>query len=479
MNEKRRGLLALTPILVFLGVYLVTSILIGDFYKVPVASAFLLASVYAVIISRGTLRERVDTFSEGAGNSKVLLMVWIFILAGAFAQTAQDIGAIDATVNLTLRVIPGKLLFAGLFFTACFISMSIGTSVGTIVALVPIATGIAQEAGFSEAFMAAIIVGGAFFGDNLSFISDTTIAATKAMDCAMRDKFKANIRIVAPAVLLVFVIYIIKGIGVDAAVLPQAAEPVKLLPYLLVLVLAIAGMDVLLILSLGIAVNLLIGLFTGSLGWADWLASVGEGIGGMGSLIIVTVMAGGMMALIRAGGGLDYLVSALTSRLAPAPSSASASASASGSTSASVPSLGSASVSVDASAPTPGSASASTSTPAAAPSRRQRRGAELSIAALVSLANLCTANNTIAIITVGGIAKDIADRFSLDRKRVASILDTFSCFVQGLIPYGAQLLMASGLAGVGAAAIIRYLYYPFALGLVALAAIFLPSFRRH
>ena len=479
MNEKRRGLLALTPILVFLGVYLVTSILIGDFYKVPVASAFLLASVYAVIISRGTLRERVDTFSEGAGNSKVLLMVWIFILAGAFAQTAQDIGAIDATVNLTLRVIPGKLLFAGLFFTACFISMSIGTSVGTIVALVPIATGIAQEAGFSEAFMAAIIVGGAFFGDNLSFISDTTIAATKAMDCAMRDKFKANIRIVAPAVLLVFVIYIIKGAGVDAVIEPGAAEPVKLLPYLLVLVLALAGMDVLLILSLGIAVNLLIGLFTGSLGWADWLASVGEGIGGMGSLIIVTVMAGGMMALIRAGGGLDYLVSALTSRLAPAPSSASASAPASGSTSASVPSLGSASVSVDASAPTPGSASASASTPAAAPSRRQRRGAELSIAALVSLANLCTANNTIAIITVGGIAKDIADRFSLDRKRVASILDTFSCFVQGLIPYGAQLLMASGLAGVGAAAIIRYLYYPFALGLVALAAILLPSFRRH
>ena len=491
MNEKRRGLLALTPILVFLGVYLVTSILIGDFYKVPVASAFLLASVYAVIISRGTLRERVDTFSEGAGNSKVLLMVWIFILAGAFAQTAQDIGAIDATVNLTLRVIPGKLLFAGLFFTACFISMSIGTSVGTIVALVPIATGIAQEAGFSEAFMAAIIVGGAFFGDNLSFISDPTIAATKAMDCAMRDKFKANIRIVAPAVLLVFVIYIIKGAGVDAVIEPGAAEPVKLLPYLLVLVLALAGMDVLLILSLGIAVNLLIGLFTGSLGWTDWLASVGEGIGGMGSLIIVTVMAGGMMALIRAGGGLDYLVSALTSRLAPAPGSASVSvpslgsasvsvdASAPSSASASVPSLGSASVSVDASAPTPGSASASASTPSSGPSRRQRRGAELSIAALVSLANLCTANNTIAIITVGGIAKDIADRFRLDRKRVASILDTFSCFVQGLIPYGAQLLMASGLAGVGAAAIIRYLYYPFALGLVALAAILLPSFRRH
>ena len=441
---RKRGLLALTPILVFLGVYLVTSIIIKDFYKVPVASAFLLASIYAVLISRGPLRERIGIFSEGAGDSKVLLMVWIFILAGAFAQTAKDIGAIEATVNLTLRVIPGSMLFAGLFFTACFISMSVGTSVGTIVALVPIATGIAQETGFSEAFMAAIIVGGAFFGDNLSFISDTTIAATKAMDCAMKDKFKANIRIVAPAVLLVFVIYVVKGLGVDVSVEPGAAEPLKLLPYLLVLGLALAGMDVLLILSIGTVVNLLIGLVTGSLGWSSWLSSIGEGISGMGSLIIVTLLAGGMMALIRAGGGLDWLVGALTRRLASPAAAAPAGV-----------------------APQP-------SSPV---TRRQRRGAELSIAALVSLANLCTANNTIAIITVGGIAKDVSDRFGLDRRRVASILDTFSCFVQGLIPYGAQLLMASGLAGVGAAAIIRYLYYPFALGLVALTAIFITGRR--
>ena len=500
---KKRGLIALTPILVFLGVYLVTSILIKDFYKVPVASAFLLASVYAVLISKGTLRQRLDTFSEGAGNPRILLMVWIFILAGAFAQTAKDIGAIDATVNLTLRVIPGSMLFAGLFFTACFISMSVGTSVGTIVALVPIATGIAQEAGFSEAFMAAIIVGGAFFGDNLSFISDTTIAATKALDCAMRDKFKANIRIVAPAVLLVFAIYVVKGLGVSVDVTPEAADPLKLVPYLLVLVLAFAGMDVMLILSLGLGVNLLIGLVTGSLGWADWLSSVGEGIGGMGSLIIVTLLAGGMMALIRAGGGLDWLVGALTHRLVSSPDAASPTAvspavSSSASHAASSPAAASPESAAAASVPLPSetaavapdsevsSSAASTDTVAAAPaiagsdrqSRRQRRGAELSIAALVSLANLCTANNTIAIITVGGIAKDISDRFGLDRKRVASILDTFSCFVQGLIPYGAQLLMASGLAGVGAAAIIRYLYYPFALGLVALAAIFLPaSFR--
>ncbi|MBQ7195141.1 MAG: hypothetical protein IJS07_05860 [Bacteroidales bacterium] len=293
----------------------------------------------------------------------------------------------------------------------------------------------------------------------------------------MKDKFKANIRIVAPAVLLVFAIYIFKGLGVSVDVTPGAAEPLKLLPYLLVLVLALAGMDVLLILSLGIGVNLLIGLFTGSLGWADWLSSVGEGISGMGSLIIVTVLAGGMMALIRAGGGLDWLVGSLTRRLASAPA---------GPSTAPAPGLSSpVSAPADSSpAASPAAASPESAAAAAAPviagsdrqSRLQRRGAELSIAALVSLANLCTANNTIAIITVGGIAKDISDRFGLDRRRVASILDTFSCFVQGLIPYGAQLLMASGLAGVGAAAIIRYLYYPFALGLVALAAIFLPAF---
>ena len=491
MKERTKGLLALTPILVFLGVYLVTSILIKDFYKVPVASAFLLASVYAVLISKGSLGERIGIFSEGAGNSKVLLMVWIFILAGAFAQTAKDIGSIDATVNLTLRVIPGSMLFAGLFFTACFISMSVGTSVGTIVALVPIATGIAHEAGFSEAFLAAIIVGGAFFGDNLSFISDTTIAATKALDCAMKDKFKANIRIVAPAVLVVFVIYIVKGIGVDVAVEPGAAEPLKLLPYLLVLVLALAGMDVLLILSLGIFVNLIIGLVTGSLGWVEWLSSVGEGIGGMGSLIIVTLLAGGMMTLIRAGGGLEWIVTSLTRRLAPSSSTASGLASSSQVSSVEASPV----TSGDSSPVTSGDSSSVTSSDSSPvipggispviPSeakesftRRQRRGAELSIAALVSLANLCTANNTIAIITVGGIAKDVADRFGLDRRRVASILDTFSCFVQGLIPYGAQLLMASGLAGIGAATIIRYLYYPFALGLVAFAAILLPSRKR-
>lgn len=436
MSKTLKGLLALSPLAVFLGVYLVTSIAINDFYRIPVAAAFLVASVYAVLITKGrSLVERIDIFSHGAGNHKVLQMIWIFILAGAFAQTAKDIGSIDATVNLTMRVIPPSMLFAGLFFTACFISMSVGTSVGTIVALVPIAAGIAAQTGSEVSHLTAIVVGGAFFGDNLSFISDTTIAATRALDCSMKDKFKANIFIVAPAVLIVLAIYVFQGMGISVGVPQEHAELLKLLPYLLVLVLALCGLDVMLILSLGIGLNFAIGLVTGTLGWSSWLASMGEGISGMGSLIIVTMLAGGMMELMRVNGGLDYLMEKLSDGLGK---------------------------------PVEGQATAD-----------QKRGAELSIAALVSLANLCTANNTIAILTVGGIARDIAEKFGLDRRKVASILDTFSCLVQGLIPYGAQLLMASGLAGVDAAHIIKYLYYPFALGIVAVLAILFRYPRRY
>lgn len=410
-------MLALSPLIVFLAVYLVTSLVLGDFYKVPVASAFLVASVYAVLVSEGSLNERIEAFSSGAGNSKVLLMIWIFILAGAFAQTAKDIGAVDATVGLALKIVPPGMLFAGLFLTACFISLSIGTSVGTIVALVPIAAGIAESTGTGIAFMTAVIVGGAFFGDNLSFISDTTIAATKALDCEMQDKFKANLRVVIPAVIIVTAIYLIAGAGVHAETVAGSIEWYKVLPYIAVLVMAMCGLNVVISLSIGIIINFAIGMATGILGWSSWLASMGTGIEGMGSLITVTLLAGGMMELIRRGGGLDLIISAISGQA------------------------------------------------------KSKRSAEFSIAALVSLANLCTANNTIAIITTGGIAKDIADRFQLDRKRVASLLDTFSCLVQGLIPYGAQLLMATALSGEDAAAIISCLYYPFVLGAVSLLSI--------
>ena len=421
-TKPMNGWLALSPLIVFLCVYLVSSIIAQDFYKIPISAAFMIASIYAIFICRGkSLEQRIATFSEGSGNKNVLLMIWIFVLAGAFAATAKDIGAIDATVNLTMRILPGKLIYAGLFIAACFISMSIGTSVGTIVALVPVGAGIAQGisggAGADIAFITAIIVGGAFFGDNLSFISDTTIAATRTQECSMSDKFKVNIRIVLPAAVIVTILYIIIGQGTAFSYQAAQIDWVKIIPYILVIAFALSGLDVTAVLATGLAANALIGFSSGIFTWSGFLESIGNGISGMGDLIIVTMLAGGMLEIIRSNGGLDFIVNGLTKRI------------------------------------------------------NGKRGAELSIAGLVALANLCTANNTIAIITTGRIAKDITDRFGLDSRKTASILDTFSCLVQGIIPYGAQLLMAGGLAGVSQIAILQYLYYPATMGIFAILAI--------
>lgn len=416
---KMPGFLALSPIVVFLVVYLVSSLLAGDFYKVPVSSAFLLASVYAVAITPGKLNYRINVFSESAGHWNIMLMVWIFMLAGAFAGSAKEIGSIEATVNFTLNIIPARFLLAGLFLTACFVSLAIGTSVGTIVALVPIASGIAEETGVSQAMMTALVVGGSFFGDNLSFISDTTIAATRAVGCAMNEKFRANLMIVLPAVLVVAGFYVFKGLSIQTASDVHPIEWLKLLPYLSVIVLALFGVDVTLVLVIGILLNAVVGFGTDTLDWFSLLGSVGNGIAGMGDLIIVTLLAGGMLGIIRYNGGLEYITRGIANHV------------------------------------------------------HGRRGAELGIGILTSLANLCTANNTIAIITVGGIVNDISDKFDIPKRRAASLMDVFSCFVQGVIPYGAQLLMAAGLTGLATTQIIPYLYYPFAAGIcVVLSIIF-------
>ena len=409
--------MALSPIIVFLVVYLVSSLLAGDFYKVPVSSAFLVASVYAIWITPGDLSYRINVFSESAGHWNIMLMVWIFLLAGAFAGSAREIGSIEATVNFTLNIIPARFLLAGLFLTACFVSLAIGTSVGTIVALVPIASGIAEETGMSQAMMTALVVGGSFFGDNLSFISDTTIAATRAVGCAMSDKFKANFMIVLPAVIVVAGYYIFKGLSIHPASDVHPIEWLKLLPYLSVIVLALFGMDVTLVLVLGLLLNAVVGFSTGSLDWFSWLGSMGQGIAGMGDLIIVTLLAGGMLGIIRYNGGLDFIMRSVVKRA------------------------------------------------------HGRKGAELSIGLLTALANLCTANNTIAIITVGGIVNDISEKFDIPKRRAASLMDIFSCFVQGIIPYGAQLLMAAGLTGLATTQIIPYLYYPFAVGICVIISI--------
>lgn len=431
MNEEKNskhisGWWALSPLFVFLCLYLVTSIIVNDFYKVPITVAFLVSSCYAIAITRGLkLDQRVYQFSVGASNKNIMLMIWIFILAGAFAQSAKEMGAIDATVNLTLHILPDNLLLAGIFIASCFISLSIGTSVGTIVALTPVATGLALKTGIDLRFMVAIVVGGSFFGDNLSFISDTTIASTKTQGCVMRDKFRVNSMIVVPAALIVLIIYIVQGLSITAPPQVQEIEWLKVIPYLVVLGTAIAGINVMIVLLLGIISTAIIGLATGSFGIFDWFGAMGNGITGMGELIIITLLAGGMLETIRYNGGIDFIIGKLTRHV------------------------------------------------------NGKRGAELSIAALVSIANLCTANNTIAIITTGPIAKDIAGKFNLDRRKTASILDTFSCFIQGIIPYGAQLLMAAGLAKISPISIVGNLYYPFTMGTFALLAIIFRYPRRY
>ena len=422
----KKGLMALSPLAVFITLYLVTSIAAGDFYKVPITVAFMTASIYAVVISGGIpLTKRIDTFSRGASTGQMMLMIWIFILAGAFANSAKAMGSIDATVNLTLALMPPQMLLAGLFLAACFISLSIGTSVGTIVALTPIAAGVATQTGSSVAMMTAIVVGGSFFGDNLSFISDTTIAATQTQGCKLSDKFRVNSFIVVPTAVVIFIVYILMGAEVQQPNDIPVLEPMKVIPYLAVLITAIFGMNVMAVLTLGIVLTGIIGLLNGSYDLYGWFGSMGNGIVSMGELIIITMMAAGLLALIKQQGGIDYIINLLTRHVS------------------------------------------------------SKRGAELSIAALVSLVNVCTANNTVAIITVGGIAKHIGDRFGLDNRKCASILDTFSCFTQGLIPYGAQMLMAAGLAELNPIAILPYLYYPFAIGIATILAIVLRYPRRY
>ena len=422
----KKGLLALSPLVVFVLLYLVTSIIAGDFYKVPITVAFMAASMYAVLVCGGLpLGRRIDIFSRGASTGQMMLMIWIFILAGAFAHTAKVMGAIDATVNLSLTLLPGNLILAGLFLAACFISLSVGTSVGTIVALTPIAAGVASQTGSSVALLTAVVVGGSFFGDNLSFISDTTIAATQTQGCRLSDKFRANSFIVMPAAFVVFVVYLFMGAGMHSPQHVAEVSYVKVIPYLIVLLTAIFGMNVMAVLALGILSSGAIGLLTSSFDFYGWMGAMGEGIVGMGELIIITMMAGGLLEIIKHNGGIDFLIRLLTRRVG------------------------------------------------------SKRGAELSIAALVSMVNICTANNTVAILTVGGIAKQIGDRYGVDNRKCASILDTFSCMMQGIIPYGAQMLMAAGLAQLNPVSILPHLYYPLAIGIAALVSILLRYPKRY
>lgn len=413
-----KGLLALSPLVVFCAFYLLCSLLSGDFYSTPITVAFLISTLFAVATTRETdIEKRIEIVSKGAGQPNIMLMIWVFILAGAFAASAKSMGAIDATVNLALQLMPSSLIMAGIFLASCFISLSMGTSVGTIAALVPVAQGISSQTDVPLGMMLGIVVGGAYFGDNLSFISDTTIMATRTQECKMKDKFKVNIRIVGPAAALVFIAYILLGANVISDVSTADTNFWLVLPYLSVLALACLGINVMYVLAVGLLMTGAIGISLGQYSVFEWIKAMGEGIMGMSELIIVTLLAGGMMELVRHNGSIDFIVGHLFRKV-----------------------------------------------------HSQRIG-EFSIAGLVFFTNLCTANNTITILTTGQIAKEIADQCGVDRRKSASLLDTFSCLSQSMIPYGAQMLIASGLAVINPVEIIPYLYYPFIMAFFAIGAI--------
>lgn len=439
--STRRGLLAVSPLLLMVVFFLAMSLVTGSFYKVPLVIVFIIASAYALFITnhpdatrpaeselhRGLLpiAERVSVFSRGAGEKNLMMMLWIFILAGAFAASAKQMGAIDSTVAMTLRALPVSLLVPGLFLAACFVSLSIGTSVGTVMALVPVATGVASSSGLALPLVVGAVVGGAFFGDNLSFISDTTIVATRSQGVRLSDKFRTNIRIALPAAVICFALYCVLGHGGhNVASIPDFSL-LKVVPYLAVLVAAVLGVDVMLVLLLGNVLTGAIGLATGSFDVAGWFASMAKGVSGMNETILIALLAGGLMEVIRHNGGIDFLISRLTRHI------------------------------------------------------RGKRGAEAAISALVVLTNCVTANNTVAILSVGRISSDIADRYGVNKCKSASLLDTFSCVAQGLLPYGAQLLLASSLAALSPLQIIPYLYYNFLLGVVAIGGILLRYPRKY
>lgn len=434
--SNKKGLLALSPLFLLIVLIVAFTVYSVDSShqdtSLSLTVAFMISSIYAVAISGGMpVRKRVDTYSKGAGANNLMLMLWIYVLAGSFAASAKAMGAVDATVNLALSILPASMILPGLFLAACFISVSIGTSVGTVVALVPIAAGLGHSMDANVGMMTAIIVGGAYFGDNLSFISDTTVVATQTQNCKMSDKFKVNSMIVVPAAVLVLIAYSVMGIGLQAPTHINEVEYMKVLPYLIVLITAIAGMNVMAVLTLGTLLCGAIGIgshllgASGSYDLFGWFSAMGNGIIGMGELIIIAMMAGGMLEIIRENGGIDFIINKITAHV------------------------------------------------------NSKRGAELSIAALVSMVNICTANNTVAILTVGNISKKIGDRFGVDNRKAASILDTFSCMVQGLIPYGVQMLLAAGLANLSPMDILPYLYYPLAIGVAALLAILLRYPKRY
>lgn len=415
MSKNKGNVLALLPLGIFIIVYLGGALLLEDFYAMSVLVPGLIAALVGIFMNRKRgFNKNLELFCKGAGNSDIILMIFIFILAGVFAEVARAMGAVESTVNLGLTILPSNILIAGIFVISSFIAISLGTSMGTIAAVAPIAIGVAEKTGIAVPLIIGAVVGGAMFGDNLSMISDTTIAATKTQGCEMRDKFRTNFKIVLPAAIIAIIIYIVLGKGAISTVGSYEFELIKVVPYLGILIAALLGVNVILVLSGGIVLASVIGFATKSLTFSILLDSISGGIYGMSEIIIISLLIGGTVYLIKENGGIDFILGLITKKI------------------------------------------------------KSKTGAELGIGALVGLVDTCTANNTIAIVTVGPIAKDISDQYNLEPSRVAGILDMFSCAVQGIIPYGAQLLSAASLATISPFEIMKYLFYPYLMGVSAL-----------
>ena len=425
-NTKEGRASALLPILVFLLIFLGSGFITGDFYSMPAIAAFLIALLVAFVQNRQLVfADKIRLAAEGVGDENIITMCLIFLAAGAFTGAVKAAGGVDSTVNLGLSILPSNVAVAGLFLIGCFISISMGTSVGTITALAPIAVGISQKTGFSMAVCAGAVVGGAMFGDNLSMISDTTIAAVKTQGCEMKDKFRENFLIVLPAAIVTILLFLVLGRDAAFQLKDELTYNIfRVLPYLVVLAGALAGVNVFIVLIAGTVLSLIAGVGTGAFGLGDMFTHVGEGIMGMYDITVISIIVACIVALVKEYGGIDFILSFIRKRI------------------------------------------------------NGERGGELGIAALALLVDMCTANNTVAIVMSGPIAKEISDDFGVTPRRSASLLDMFSSMGQGLIPYGAQLLAAATLTGLTPFEIIPYCFYPILMGVSGLVFIFIKKRTR-
>jgi Na+/H+ antiporter NhaC len=419
----------LTPILLFMLLVIGSGLLTQNFSTMPILVAFVISAGFALLLnnkeSRLTVAEKVDVFCKGGGDKTIILLAIIFLLAGAFYAVTIDIGARDATVNWALNYVPTAYLLPGLFVIACFIAFAMGTSMGTITAITPIGIGLAESLGVGIPLAVGIVIGGAMFGDNLSFISDTTIAATRTQGVQLRDKFKANLIIVLPAALLTAVLLMFVHIDGSAVIASKDYDIWLILPYMLIIGCALLGVNVIGVLGIGISSACVVGLSKGLLTLPSMLQSLQKGMGWMQDMVAIALMIGGIVALMKAYGGIQWLVSNITKRIS------------------------------------------------------SKKGAEYGTAVLVSVLDIATANNTIAIVTTGPIVKDLGEKYQIDPRRTASLLDIFSCGFQGLVPYGGQLLVAASLAGVSPITLTPYCWYPMLILVFAVLAIAtgLPKFK--